>query len=216
MIGIAIPYRRREFHLKKFMESVPGTLKSRKINYSIVIVEQKNEKPFNRGKLLNIGFDFLYKNYGIKTFISHDVDHYPHACCPYEELNEPCLLRKQNYKGHVGGVFSIGSDNFIKVNGYSNIFWGYGSEDDEFYLRLERENLLPIINKNYQFAVDDHDYDPDPGNKLYQQNYELLQKRKTETKIDYKTDGLTTLKYTILNKYNTPVDENTIKIEVDI
>jgi beta-1,4-galactosyltransferase 1 len=216
MIGIAVPYRKRELHLKKFMESVPGTLKARKIEYCIVIVEQKNEKPFNRGKLLNVGFNFLYKNYKIKTFVSHDVDHYPHGHCPYEELNEPCLLRKQNYHGHVGGVFSIGSENFIKVNGYSNLFWGYGSEDDEFYLRIEREKLLPIINKNCQFFVDTHDYDPDPENKLYQCNYELLNKRKIETILDYKNDGLSTLDYNIINKYSNPIDKNTIKIEVDI
>lgn len=41
---------------------------------------------------------------------------------PYEEL--------------VGGVFAIKTEHFFKVNGYSNLYWGWGAEDDDMAYRL--------------------------------------------------------------------------------
>ena len=35
------------------------------------------------------------------------------------------------YSYLVGGVFSISKDHFIRVNGYSNLYWGWGGEDDD-------------------------------------------------------------------------------------
>ncbi len=40
------------------------------------------------------------------------------------------------YNNLVGGVLAVNTDAFRKINGYSNLFWGWGGEDDDFYLRL--------------------------------------------------------------------------------
>ena len=32
-------------------------------------------------------------------------------------------------------------EQFRKVNGFSNQYWGWGGEDDDFYLRIVRNNL---------------------------------------------------------------------------
>mgnify|MGYP003337536680 CR=1 FL=1 len=55
-LSIIIPYRNREEHFKKFVPHMNNFLKN-KLNYEIVFVEQLDEKPFNRAKLLNVGFD---------------------------------------------------------------------------------------------------------------------------------------------------------------
>ena len=50
-LGIIVPYRDRESHLTKFIENVTPYLKSKKIKHEIIVVEQADDKPFNRGKL---------------------------------------------------------------------------------------------------------------------------------------------------------------------
>ena len=36
-------------------------------------------------------------------------------------------------------------DVFKTFNGYDNRFWGWGGEDDEFYLRIRKAAKMPII-----------------------------------------------------------------------
>jgi hypothetical protein len=40
---------------------------------------------------------------------------------PYDEL--------------IGGVFAIRTEHFLRVNGYSNLYWGWGAEDDDLAYR---------------------------------------------------------------------------------
>ena len=39
------------------------------------------------------------------------------------------------YYNYAGGVVSINRENFFKINGYANDYWGWGSEDDDFSAR---------------------------------------------------------------------------------
>ena len=69
---ILIPYRNRGEHLEYFIKESYPLLNKEMSDVKIVIIEQTEEKLFNRGKLLNIGFA-LYKNTGV-NFFTHDVD----------------------------------------------------------------------------------------------------------------------------------------------
>lgn len=39
------------------------------------------------------------------------------------------------YEELIGGVLNIRADHFLTVNGYSNLYWGWGAEDDDLYYR---------------------------------------------------------------------------------
>ena len=48
-LGIIVPYRDRYFDLVKFKSHITEYLSESGIDYSLIIVEQDNEKSFNRG-----------------------------------------------------------------------------------------------------------------------------------------------------------------------
>jgi len=39
------------------------------------------------------------------------------------------------YYNLIGGVMSINRENYYLVNGFPNIYWGWGGEDDDFSAR---------------------------------------------------------------------------------
>ena len=55
-LAVIVPYRNRESHLNVFIPYLEDYLNSKKIPFEIFVIEQKDKKPFNRGKLLNIGY----------------------------------------------------------------------------------------------------------------------------------------------------------------
>ena len=42
------------------------------------------------------------------------------------------------YKDHFGGVLTLMKDQFITANGYSNVYFGWGSEDDDLSKRFRK------------------------------------------------------------------------------
>ncbi|CAF1487011.1 unnamed protein product, partial [Didymodactylos carnosus] len=45
------------------------------------------------------------------------------------------------YEELIGGVLTLKTDHFLMVNGYSNLYWGWGAEDDDMYYRLKAVSL---------------------------------------------------------------------------
>jgi len=39
------------------------------------------------------------------------------------------------YEELVGGVLNMRTEHFQRVNGYSNLYWGWGAEDDDMAFR---------------------------------------------------------------------------------
>jgi hypothetical protein len=139
--GIVVPYRDREYHLKLFIPKIVEILKFRNINYQIYIVEQEAGKPFNRGKLLNIGTIFSIID-GCDYLVYHDIDTIPVSNDIFYNYPGEKINHIFGYTMSVGGVTSLPVSIIEQINGYHNNFWGWGFEDMDLKFKLEMCKLI--------------------------------------------------------------------------
>lgn len=162
-VAIIVPYRdlhkeqHRSQQLSRFLphmtmflskQVAAGTVK----DFHIYIVEQSEDgRKFNRGKLLNIGFDYAKRSRAQNkvahdVFIFHDVDLLPnddlatwYSRFPKTPIHiARCWNRYHNNPKYFGGIVSFSASDMRRINGYPNNFWGWGGEDDEMQKRCER------------------------------------------------------------------------------
>lgn len=147
--AVIVPYRNRESQLKTFLIYMHNYLRRQRIHYRIFIIEQNDQKPFNRAKLFNIG-SVMAKKFNYDCIVLHDVDLLPmylghmysctakprHMCAGVSDFRYNLI-----YPELFGGVISITLDQFTLINGLSNLYEGWGGEDDDFYARLEATKI---------------------------------------------------------------------------
>lgn len=116
------------------------------LSYEIIVVEQDDDKPFNRGKLLNIGAKYAIDN-KFDYLCFHDVDMLP-VTADYSYPEYPCSLisELENKEGNIffnyfGGITLFKTEDFVAINGYSNNYWGWGFEDTDLLYRLTHSGL---------------------------------------------------------------------------
>ena len=66
--------RNRDEHLRYFLEYMHKILQRQELEYQIFVINQVGNDPFNRAKLLNVGFIEALKLYDWDCFVFHDVD----------------------------------------------------------------------------------------------------------------------------------------------
>ncbi|PZC76447.1 hypothetical protein B5X24_HaOG204686 [Helicoverpa armigera] len=95
------------------------------------------------------------------------------------------------YEAIFGGVSAMTLEQFNKVNGFSNKYWGWGGEDDDMYYRLHKMNYHIARYKMSiaRYAMLQHKKSP-PNPKRYQ----LL----SQTSKTFHKDGLSTLEYEVV------------------
>eukprot|EP00106_Octopus_bimaculoides_P014880 XP_014782322.1 PREDICTED: beta-1,4-N-acetylgalactosaminyltransferase bre-4-like [Octopus bimaculoides] len=144
-VAIIIPYRDRQFHLKIFLNNIHSILQRQAIEYGIYIIEQCDSFAFNRGMLMNVGFAESLKHYNYSCFIFHDIDLIPENDkniydCEETPRHMSVAVDKMNYQlpynTLFGGVVAMKKEEFQKVNGFSNRYFGWGGEDDDLYNRI--------------------------------------------------------------------------------
>jgi hypothetical protein len=140
-LGVIVPYRNRYEQLTAFKESITKYLESKNINFELIIVEQDNAKLFNRGMLLNIGFKHA-KRLKCDCVVFHDVDMLP-VDVDYSYSQTPIHLATDDipFESYFGGITLFPSELFEKINGFSNLYWGWGFEDDDLRYRCVKNNI---------------------------------------------------------------------------
>lgn len=144
-LGIIVPYRNRYEHLQEFKKSIVEYLESKNIDFKIIIVEQDNAKLFNRGMLCNIGF-IEAQSQKCDYIVIHDVDMIP-IDVDYSFADVPVHLATDDipFESYFGGITLFPSELFKKINGFSNLYWGWGFEDDDLRYRCIK-NDIPFNN----------------------------------------------------------------------
>ena len=153
---IIIPYRDREDHLQRILPRFEKLFSDRDVR--ILVIEQLDTLPFNRGRLLNLGF---HTAKGLSNWVCfHDVDLVPVSG---GELYSPPVGAahlagraeqydyQMPYQGYIGGVFAITRRAFIAIDGFASEYWGWGREDDDLLLRLWVKNI-PIEYRVGRFS----------------------------------------------------------------
>ena len=124
-LAIIVPYRDRQDHLAVFVPPMHQFLKDKGIDYTIFIIEQSDDRPFNYGKLCNAAIKEIPEEYTYFAF--HDIDMLPiNDECDYTWPDTPTHLAtnveahdyKLPYPQYFGGVVLINREDFEDVNGY--------------------------------------------------------------------------------------------------
>ncbi|XP_034834946.1 beta-1,4-N-acetylgalactosaminyltransferase bre-4-like [Maniola hyperantus] len=198
-VGILVPYRDREANLPVFLYNIHPFLMRQKLEYRIFVIEQKGTDNFNRGRLFNAGYLELKKFGSWDCVVFHDVDLLPldnrilyscptwprHMCASVVQVTDP------KFRTLFGGVSSMKPQAIEKVNGYSNLYWGWGGEDDDMFWRI-RYSGYPVVryNKNISRYTSLPHRPSTPANRL---RYFLL----STTRSRYKKEGLSSLEYKV-------------------
>ena len=150
-LGIIVPYRNRPGQVRKFIKSIGEYFATivKDFTYQIFIVEQGDNKEFNRGKLLNIGF-LRAEQAGCDYVIFHDIDmlpdnvDYSYSDIPLQLANRfdaSDMFTRTINDDYFGGVTLFPMNIFRKINGYSNRYRGWGFEDNDLLYRCEKNNI---------------------------------------------------------------------------
>ncbi|XP_064629666.1 beta-1,4-galactosyltransferase 4-like [Lineus longissimus] len=144
-VAVIVPYRDRMEHLTILLSHLHPILQRQQLNYRIFVVEQYGHDTFNKARIMNIGFLEAMKLAPYQCFVFHDVDLVPEDdrnmyTCPAQPRHLSVAIDEMGYKlaypELVGGVLNMRTEHFERANGYSNLYWGWGAEDDDMAYRI--------------------------------------------------------------------------------
>ncbi|KAJ8726464.1 hypothetical protein PYW07_001162 [Mythimna separata] len=196
-VAILVAYKNRQSQLDIFLPYIHNFLRKQNIHYRLYVVEQQDNKTFNKGILYNVGAKTAMEDH-FPCLILHDVDLLPlddrnlYACA-----NEPRHMSASidkfrfmlPYDSLLGGVAALKSEQYVAINGYSNRFLGWGGEDDDFQRRLLPQKLntirFPIEMSRYTMLAHPQEH----------RNVDRFMIMRENLKEGYEKDGLSTLPF---------------------
>lgn len=184
---IIVPFRARPDHLAQFIPHMRAYLP----DAGIVVVEQVEGEPFNRARLLNIGYLLSQPMY----FCMHDVDFLPIKVDYSPRIGVTQLASsKIQPRGYLGGVTMFDAATFEFLGGYNNDYF-HRAEDNELFFEIQR-NRIAITNRFGTFRELPH---PRTGPEFIP---ELWEKAQQPREVQ---DQLSICEYTIIDrqKFNT-------------
>jgi beta-1,4-galactosyltransferase 1 len=216
---IIIPYRNRKEHLDIFIRDALPLFEKYLKPFKVVVIEQNEGKLFNRGIVINIGFNEYREQ--TEYFFTHDIDIVPKENCvkdiytklPSTNNTVMGILTAGSGCNTLGGIIKFNSETFIKANGFPNNMWGWGVEDKALQNRVEfmninvekniisdRKNPLEAENFSIKDDVNDRHQDKDFDSRTHIE-YNVFKNLGNESKRNrIMSSGLNNLEYEVLSK----------------
>ncbi|KAI3355163.1 hypothetical protein L3Q82_018032 [Scortum barcoo] len=201
-VAIIIPFRNRHEHLKHWLFYLHPILMRQQLDYGVYIINQDGVGVFNRAKLMNIGYAEAVKDYDYECFIFSDVDLIPMDDrnlyrCFDNPRHLSVAIDKFNfrlpYQTIFGGVSALSKEQYLKINGFSNAYWGWGGEDDDIFNRIKFSGMSisrpDMVVGRYRMIKHNRDLHNEPNPKS------LEKLHKTQWTMD--KDGINSLEYTV-------------------
>lgn len=144
-LAVLIPYRGAGTDdVLALCSRLPEHLSALDLRHRIFVVNQSDPLPFNRGALVNAAVSLLGRELaGEFDYLAvQDVDRFPsrsQSCASATSqyyafpANQPRVLHPFSF---TGGVLVIRLAQYRGANGFSNQYWGWGEEDNDFFMRL--------------------------------------------------------------------------------
>lgn len=142
--------------------------------------------------LLPIDDDLKYEHYG----------RYPYHLIPY--WMHPLYYA---YSRYTGGAIIISRESYKLINGFSNRFWGWGREDDEFGLRMRAANLVIQSERKPTVIAPKFQHLHSETYKRERSPYDTQ-----TTHLRDHTSGLNTTKYTVLSRISAEISNVSVWI----
>ena len=190
------------------------------LNKEILVIEQADDKPFLRGQLFNIGVKLAKGKY--IALSDNDMYHLRKVdwIDIYETVNlpligfkyisqitlrngQPIITSTVDCPTGFGGFNFMKKEDFINFNGFSNLFVGWGFEDNTYALRFNYVR----VPQNLGHISHPHRVFNNPKNHDY--NYELYQNAQTR---DSKLDGYEQTTFNLVSEEIIQDDVKLIKV----
>lgn len=143
-----IPYRGRERDKEIFLRHMKTEVLADEdeTSYTMFFAHQKDDRPFNRGAMKNIGFLAVKETYPDHykdiVFIFNDVDTIPIKKGVLDYYTTTGIVKHYyGFEFALGGIFAITGRDFEKTGGFPN-FWGWGLEDNAMYDRCLKSGII--------------------------------------------------------------------------
>uniref|UniRef100_A0A4W5KIM8 Beta-1,4-galactosyltransferase n=1 Tax=Hucho hucho TaxID=62062 RepID=A0A4W5KIM8_9TELE len=217
-VALIIPFRHRDEHLKFWLYYLHPVLQRQQLDYGIYVINQDGNNTFNRAKLMNIGYAEALKEYDYDCFVFSDVDIIPmDDRNTYKCFSQPRHLSVSMdkygfnlpYNQYFGGVSSLSKEQFLKINGFPNNYWGWGGEDDDIFNRVSSREMSISRPDSEVGKCRMIRHERDKLNDPNPQRFDRIQR----TRLTMDTDGINSLKYEVIKVEKDPLFT---KITVDV
>jgi hypothetical protein len=213
-LAIIVPYRDREEHLKQFIPHMKNYLTKKGFTFDFYVIEQEQGKTWNKGIIYNAGFKICSEKNGYKNYCFHDIDLLPvnvdysyadiptHISSEVEQLGwrYPPIINGFEYPDIFGGIILFTKEDYEKINGFSNEYWGWGGEDDDLLFRVRRKGMKE--SRRIPGATRSLKHERTLDREQYSKNIETLNNTKSGSK-NPDEDGLNNVKYEVLKDKTT-------------